>query len=150
MNIPRDQKFTAMRRAWVFEQFHHSIVKAYHCHTDSMLADANSKRFSASDQAVNARNLQGHGAIKANSTVDGQRIMTWDLFLMENLSKSFIGGYYSFIASAFKNLNPMGYPLESSTQGHSLSAEWKLITTGLVTNICHHMFQLVISKMEGF
>ena len=75
MNIPRDQKFTAMRRAWVFEQFHHSIVKAYHCHTDSMLADANSKRFSASDQAVNARNLQGHGTIKAVSTVDRHRIM---------------------------------------------------------------------------
>ena len=69
MNIPREQKFMALRRAWIVEQFLDGLAKGYHCHTDKMLADANNKDHSVERQAVNARNLQGHGTIDAVSTV---------------------------------------------------------------------------------
>lgn len=69
MNIPKDQKFMALRRAWIVEQFADGLVKGFHCHTSNMLADANNKDHTVEHQAVNARNLQGHGKIDAVSTV---------------------------------------------------------------------------------
>ena len=69
MDIPKDQTFMALRRAWIVEQFACGLVKGFHCHTSNMLADANNKDHTVEHQAVNARNLQGHGKIDAVSTV---------------------------------------------------------------------------------
>ena len=69
LNIPRDQKFMAMRRGWVVAQFSDGLVKGFHCQTKYMLADANTKDQIVEDQNTNARNLQGHGTIEAVSSV---------------------------------------------------------------------------------
>ena len=69
MDIPKTKKFMALRRAWIVEQFADGLVKGFHCHTSNMLADANNKDHTVEHQAVNARNLQGHGKIDAVSTV---------------------------------------------------------------------------------
>ena len=70
MNIPREQKWNALRRRWIYEQFKDELVRAQHCHTSRMLADANTKQHSAAQQQVNAQNLQGHGEILTFSTVE--------------------------------------------------------------------------------
>ena len=59
----------ALRQAWIVEQFADGIMKGFHCYTSNMLADANNKERAVEHQAVNARNLQGHGKIDAVSTV---------------------------------------------------------------------------------
>ena len=67
MNIPRDQKFMALRRRWVYEQFRDLLVKAEHCDTINMLADASNKTHNSVEQGHNARNLMGHGEIRVTS-----------------------------------------------------------------------------------
>ena len=70
MNIPREQKWNALRRRWIYEQFKDELVRAQHSQTSRMLADANTKQQSAAQQQVNAQNLQGHGEISTFSTVE--------------------------------------------------------------------------------
>ena len=64
MNILREQKFNAVRRRWVFEQFADKLVEAVHCGTRFMLPDLNTKIHSVTDHARITRNLQGHGSIE--------------------------------------------------------------------------------------
>ena len=69
MNVPKDQKFMAMRRRWVYEQFKEGLVRAMHCSTDLMPADANTKEHTEKVQTKNRLNLQGHGSLNVVSTV---------------------------------------------------------------------------------
>ena len=69
MNVPKDQKFMAVRRRWVHEQFADKFVQAYHCSTHNMVPDLNTKIHSVQEQARMSRNIQGFGDCRPVSNI---------------------------------------------------------------------------------
>ena len=70
LNVPKDQKFMAMRRRWVYNQFSDKLVQAYHCSTGYMLPDLNTKTHAVADHTRMSRNIQGFGDCRPVSTID--------------------------------------------------------------------------------
>ena len=69
MNVPKDQKFMAVRRRWVHEQFADKLVQAYHCSTHNMVPDLNTKIHSVQEQTRMSRNIQGFGDCRPVSNI---------------------------------------------------------------------------------
>ena len=92
MDIPKDQKFMALRRAWIVEQVADGLVKGFHCHTSNMLADANNK-----DHTVE----QQHTELTRNALLDLPPRRTQPIYLPSAACSSSISYTYAYAYPAF-------------------------------------------------